>query len=103
MTETEWRKIMSSARDSEIDLTKFNLKSHTLEGVTEVFLIAQGQGQHEDLSTEEKQIAKEMGFENVSFEPGSGIYKNKYDAIAVAKKLIENNPLRKLAVISAIS
>lgn len=89
---------MSSVRDNGIDLTKL-----TLEGATEVFLIGQGSGQREDLSIEEVLIAKEMGFEYVSFASGSGIYKNKDDAIAVAMKLIENNPLRKLAVISAVS
>ena len=77
--------------------------SDMFKGVTEVFLIGQGKDQREDLSIEEVMIVKEMGFENVNFKSGSGIYQNKDDAIAVAKKLVENNPLRKLAVISAIS
>lgn len=77
-----------------------NLK---LNGVREVFLIGQGKDQCEDLSMEEVLIVKEMGFENVNFQSGSGIYKNQHDAIAVAKKLIENKPSRNLAVISAIA
>ena len=86
-----------------IDLTKLNLKPGLFDGLTEVFLIGQGKDQREDLSAEEQQIVKEMGLEYVGFASGSGIYKNQYDAIAVAKKLIENKPSRNLAVISAIA
>lgn len=65
-----------------------------------IFMICQSH--REDLSDEERRIVKEMGFEHVSFESGSGVYKNKNDAIAVAKKLIDNNPLRNpLTVVSA--
>ena len=67
----------------------------------EVYLIAQKDV--EDIADEEKQTATDLGITEVSFEIGSGVYKNKEDAIAVAKKLIENKPSRKLAVVSAIS
>lgn len=73
-----------------------------LDGVREVFLIGQGKDQCENLSIEEVTIVKEMGLEYVIFHQDSGVYKNQQDAIAVAKKLIENKPSRNLAVISAI-
>ena len=91
---------MSSTRDGEFF---FDRKPDMFKDVNEVFLIGQGKDQYEDLSAEEQQIVKEMGFEYVNFKSGSGIYKNQYDAIAVAKKLIENKPSRNLAVISAIA
>jgi len=70
------------------------------KGLPEIFLIAQ---QHkEDMFEEEKGIAIDMAIKDVNFETGSGIYKNRDDAIKVAKKLIDNKPERKLAVISAV-
>ncbi len=70
----------------------FNRTPDMFKDVSEVFLIAQSEKQHEDLSGEEHDIVKQLGFEYVNFASGSGIYKNKDEAI-----------MRKLAVISAIA
>jgi len=76
----------------EIDISEF------LPKFRETFIIAQ-QGK-EAFCDEEKQVSTDLGISFVTFETGNGVYQNKDDAIAVAKKLIDNNPSRKLAVIA---
>lgn len=68
----------------------------------EVFLIVQKEKGNEDMLSEEKKIADQLSIDQVQFDKGCGIYKDKDDAIAVAKVLVKNNPERHLAVISAI-
>ena len=67
----------------------------------EFFMIVQ-KGQ-EAFADEEKTIVGELGIKDCHFDLGNGIYRNKDDAIAVAKELIKRMPHLRLGVVAGIA
>ena len=90
---------MSSARNGEYSFP-FNWKPDMFKD-TEVFLISQQVVNPENLTVEERLIIKTMGLKDVFISEAGIVYKNKHDAIAVAKNLVKTNPHRNLAVLAA--